>query len=122
MFEIQTNDNRMSRSQNLKFQGVSIFNDVTQKPCNGTYETNGTIVRFKNGLLHGGKNEEHFDLPAYQTEEGHIEFFENGLLHRENAPAVISDWGDWEEYWNHGELILIKSANKIELDIENERS
>ena len=117
MFEIHTSDKTLSHSPNLKYQGVSIFNDEDKKPCNGVYEMNGTTIRFNKGLLHGGKNEEHQDVPAYQTENGHCEFWENGLLHRENAPAVISDWGDWEEYWNHGELVLIKSINKIEMKV-----
>lgn len=117
MFEIQTNDKSLSHSENLKYLGVTIFNDETKKPCNGIYESFGQTVRFKNGLLHGGKNEENQDVPAYETEAGHCEFWENGLLHRESGPAVISDWGNWEEYWNHGELILIKSENKIETEV-----
>ena len=117
MFEIQTSDKRLSRSQNLKYLGVTVFSDDTKKPCNGTYDCNVTIVRFSNGLLNGGINEEKLEVPAYETEEGHSEYWKNGLLHRENAPAVISDWGNWEEYWNNGELVAIKSASKIEMNI-----
>lgn len=112
--ELKTSDTKYSKSECLKYQGISIFNDM--KPCHGEYIMRGFTKRFKNGLLHGGKSTNGTVLPAYETDEGHVEFFENGLIHRENAPAIISNWGDWEEWWYYGTLLLIRSFVAIELE------
>lgn len=122
IIEIKTPDKSYSKSECLKYQGVTVFNDVTQKPCDGQYMVSETIVRFRNGLLHGGKTPDGLDIPAYETESGHTEYFENGLLHRVNAPAVISDWGDWEEWWNEGELIFIRAKGSLETEIEKKEN
>lgn len=115
--ELQTDDRTMSKSENLKYSGVTVFNDVTRKPCDGEYNIDGTIIRFKDGLLHGGKTPDGLDVPAYETETGHTEFFENGLLHRDGYPAVISDWGNWEEWWSHGNLIFIRARGSIKSEL-----
>lgn len=116
--EIKTSDTKYSKSECLKYQGVSIFNDITKEPCHGEYNTDEFTTRFKNGLLHGGVTSEGNTLPAYETSDGHLEFFENGLLHRDNAPAIISHWGEWEEWWSHGSLVLIKSTGSIDFHLE----
>ena len=118
IIEMKTPDKSYSKSECLKYQGVTVFNDVSQKPCDGQYIVSDTTVRFKNGLLHGGKTPDGLDIPAYETETGHTEYFENGFLHRVNGPAVISDWGDWEEWWNKGELILIKASETLKTEVE----
>lgn len=118
IIEMKTPDKSYSKSECLKYQGVTVFNDVSQKPCDGQYMVSDTIVRFKNGLLHGGKTPDGLDIPAYETDIGHAEYFNKGLLHRVNAPAVISDWGDWEEWWNEGELILIRARGSLKSKLE----
>lgn len=118
IIEMKTPDKSYSKSQCLKYQGVTVFNDVSQKPCDGQYMVSDTIVRFKNGLLHGGKTPDGLDIPAYETDIGHTEYFENGLLHRVNLPAVISDWGDWEEWWNEGKLILIRARGSLKTELK----
>ena len=115
-------DKSYSKSECLKYQGVTVFNDVSQKPCDGQYMVSDTIVRFRNGLLHGGKAPDGLDIPAYETETGHTEYFENGFLHRVNGPAVISDWGDWEEWWNEGELILIRARSSLKTELEKKEN
>lgn len=116
--ELKTSDKRYSRAVNLKYQEVSVFSDVTKKPCDGEYNVDGTFVRFRNGLLHGGKGPDGFDVPAYETEDGHCEYFTNGLLHREGMPAVISDFGEWEEWWLHGKLIMIRASGRFKAELE----
>lgn len=118
ILEINNPDIKLSKCLNLKYQGITIFNDISKKPMNGEFNVSGDIIRFKNGLLHGGKSPDGNDIPAFETEDGHVEFFENGLLHRENFPAVISDFGDWEEWWNHGNLIYIRTSAKINVETE----
>lgn len=122
IIEMKTPDKSYSKSECLKYQGVTVFNDVSQKPCDGQYMVSDTIVRFRNGLLHGGKTPDGLDIPAYETETGHTEYFENGLLHRVNGPAVISDWGDWEEWWNEGELILIRARGFLKTELEKKEN
>ena len=112
IIEMKTPDKSYSKSECLKYQGVTVFNDVSQKPCDGQYMVSDTIVRFRNGL----------DIPAYETETGHTEYFENGFLHRVNGPAVISDWGDWEEWWNEGELILIRARSSLKTELEKKEN
>lgn len=122
IIEMKTPDKSYSKSVCLKYQRVTVFNDVSQKACDGQYMVSDTIVRFRNGLLHGGKTPNGLDIPAYETETGHTEYFENGLLHRVNAPAVISDWGDWEEWWNEGELILIRARGSLKTEFEKKEN
>lgn len=118
--ELKTSDTSYSKAECLKYQSITIINDITQKPCHGEYSNKGFTTRFKNGLLHGGKSPDGIDLPAYESDSGHAEFYENGLLHRENAPAVISNWGDWEEWWCHGQLTIIRTSGKINKKIGEE--
>lgn len=120
--EMKTPDIKYSKSECLKYQGVTVFNDVSQKPCDGEYTVSDTIVRFRNGLLHGDKTPDGLDIPAYETETGHTEYFKNGFLHREKGPAVITDWGDWEEWWNEGELILIRARGTFKTEIEKKEN
>lgn len=122
IIEMKMPDVKYSKSECLKYQGVTVFNDVSKKTCNGEYAVSDTIVRFKNGLLHGDSTPDGLDIPAYETETGHTEYFKNGLLHRENAPAVISDWGDWEEWWNEGELVLIKANGSLKTELETKEN
>ena len=120
--EMKTPDIKYSKSECLKYQGVTVFNDVSQKPCDGEYTVSDTIVRFRNGLLHGDKTPDGLDIPAYETETGHTEYLKNGFLHRVNGPAVISDWGDWEEWWNEGELILIRARSSLKTELEKKEN
>lgn len=62
------------------------------------------IMRFKNGLLHGEGE------PAVSCTDGHLEFWKNGHLHKDDGPAVVNimeqeDGIDYEEYWINGERI-----------------
>jgi hypothetical protein len=106
--EFKTNDRSHSRSRYLKFLGATVGNKKTGIPCEGDYNVNGDISRFRNGLLHGGKGLEGEDQPAIELLNGHTEWWEDGQLHRDRGPAVISQGGAWEEFWHHGELVLIR--------------
>ena len=129
VYEIKTSDTKKSRAKNLKYQGVSIFEDTSTKPCHGEFaiqrktardggETVITeIVNFEHGLLQNRKDSDGLVVPAYRTDLGDAEYFENGLLHREDGPAVICDWGNWEEWWHHGTLVMIRTTNKITSEI-----
>jgi hypothetical protein len=113
--EFKTNDQSYSRSRYLKFMGATVGNKNTGIPCEGDYNVNGDISRFKGGLLHGGKDADGEDQPAVELLDGHTEWWEDGRPHRENGPAVISQGGAWEEFWHHGELILIKVYGSVEI-------
>ncbi len=129
VYEIKTNDTRKSRAKNLKYQGVSIFDDKTTNPCHGEFSIQRKIIRngdettitetvnFRHGLLQNRRDSEGLIVPAYRTDFGDAEYFENGLLHRENGPAVICDWGNWEEWWHQGSLVMIRTTNKITSEI-----
>ena len=77
------------------------FNTDGRAKEGDSLDENGTILRFKNGYLHG-ENE-----PAVECDDGHIEFWKNGLLHREDGPAVISNYGNVQEIWKDGEFVKV---------------
>ena len=72
--------------------GKPLLNDTIEKDT-------GAILRFKNGFLDGGR------LPAIECDDAHLEFYKDGQLHREDGPAVISDYGKVKEYWKNGHRI-----------------
>jgi hypothetical protein len=115
MEEFRTNDKSYSRSLYLKFLGATVGNKQTGVPCSGDYNVNGDISRFKNGLLHGGTGMEGEAQPAIELLNGHTELWEDGYLHRENGPAVITRQGTWEEFWIHGELMMIRVFGTVEI-------
>lgn len=106
VYEIKTSDTKKSRAKNLKYQGVSIFEDSSAKPCHSEFSVQRNVLRggeeisvteivnFEHGLLQNRKDPEGFVVPAYRTDLGDAEYFENGLLHCENGPVVICDWGN----------------------------
>ncbi len=73
-------------------QGQSLVNDTIDKDT-------GAILRFKNGYLDGG------NLPAVECADSHMEFYKNGKLHREEGPAVVSDYGKVKEFWKNGHRV-----------------
>ena len=70
-------------------RGKPLINDTIEKDT-------GAILRFKNGFLDGGR------LPAVECDDAHLEFYKDGQLHRDDGPAVISDYGKVKEYWKNG--------------------
>jgi hypothetical protein len=70
------------------------------------------IVRLNDGFLSNQDDGEGGTLPAVEAEDGHTEWWENGFLHREEGPAVITDGGTWEEYWEKGLLERIESGEE----------
>ena len=53
-----------------------------------------------------GKLNDNGTIPAIQCDDAHCEFWKNGKLHNtqkdvdgNQMPAIISDYGDIEEYW-----------------------
>jgi hypothetical protein len=113
--EFNTNDQSYSRSKYLKFQGATIGNKKEGTACNGDYNVNGDLSRFRNGLLHGGTGIDGEPQPAIELLDGHTEWWEDGQVHREDGPAVITQNGAWEEFWHHGELITIRVYGSVEV-------
>jgi hypothetical protein len=107
MTKLKTSDITKSRGLFLKFMGKQVGNNEEGKPCNGDYLIKETVLRFKDGYLHGGTDREDDPQPAIECGDGHTEWWEKGYIHRDEGPAIISDYGDWEEYWEHGKLVMI---------------
>lgn len=70
-------------------------------PIQGDIFHQGTIYRFKDGLLDGGWQE------AIACEYGHIEYWSKGKPHKNTGYAVITDYGRWVEEWKQGVLKVI---------------
>lgn len=65
------------------------------------------ILNWKDGFLSSTK-----DTPAVQMEDGHTEYWENGVISNtqldENGnqmPAIYTDFGETKEYWINGKRI-----------------
>jgi hypothetical protein len=70
------------------------------------------IVRVKDGFLSNRLDSNGELLPAVETANGHTEWWEAGLLHRRDGPAVFSDGGAWQEWWEEGRLLRIEEAQE----------
>jgi hypothetical protein len=105
-----------SRGLFLKFLGNNIYDTELGTALEGQRRIDGTILRFKGGKIHGGKDVEGNDQPAIECTDVHTEWWEDGLIHKDNGPAIISQFGDWEEYWNHGVLqnIIVRKPDNIQ--------
>lgn len=86
--------------------------DENGNPANGTRifieKGRKIIVRFNNGYLDGDSYTKEGKLivqPAVEF-EGHLEYWRQGQLHRDNGLAAVSSNGFSEnEYWEKGERI-----------------
>jgi hypothetical protein len=110
--ELKTQDGRYSRSAFLKYAGKT-FGSEEKGPMHGEYLVEGVITRFHNGLLHGGTDFVGEPQAAVILPDNHTEWWDMGRLHRDEGPAVISKFGDWEEFWNHGTLVMIRAKGEI---------
>jgi hypothetical protein len=117
VFELKTQDARYSRSAFLKYADKT-FGNSDNASMNGEYLIDNVIVRFKNGFLHGGTDFVSEPQPAVILPDNHTEWWDMGRLHRNDGPAVVSKFGDWEEFWTHGTLILIRSKDPVTMGPE----
>ena len=101
----ETSDISYSKSRCLKFMGQLIF-DEKGRPMEGERKmSDGSLMRFKGGLIHGG------NFPAIEYENGGTEYWQNGFPH--GNPAVITDYGARTETWEKGQLLKIESEMEI---------
>lgn len=82
-------------------------------PCEGTRickgrDGNDVILRFRNGLLDGDsflRDGRRITQPAVET-EGHVEYWREGMLHRDDGLAAVASNGFSEkEFWEHNKRI-----------------
>lgn len=117
---IQTNDNNSSCSRAKNFIGVPVIG-TNGKFLNGEYkyqfenEEEETICRFVNGFLDGNIYAPDGSIvkrrPALEYGFGGMEFWEKGAP--EGSPAVIQNFGHYEEDWSNGRIQEIR--NEIEI-------
>lgn len=67
--------------------------------------SDGSIMRFKDGLIHGG------EFPAIEYENGGTEYWVNGFPH--GKPAIITNFGTRSEFWEHGQLLKIQTEMEL---------
>jgi hypothetical protein len=107
MVKLEGAGEEKSRALFLKFQGKAVYDEGAQKAASGDRMIQETIIRFEGGYIHGGLDLDGRPQPAIECKDAHTEWWEKGFLHREGGPAVVSDFGDWEEYWERGKLVSI---------------
>jgi hypothetical protein len=81
--------------------------DGRGRPVDGVekYKDIKIVMRFRWGRLDGDPDRGKVVRPAYE-EEGHLEYWRDGLMHRDNgSPAVISENGAVREWWVNGVFI-----------------
>jgi hypothetical protein len=110
--ELKTQDTRYSRSTFLKYSQKT-FGSIEKGAMHGEHFIDGVITRFHNGLIHGGTDIAGEPQPAIILPDGHTEWWDTGVLHRDEGPAVISKFGEWEEFWTHGTLVMIRAKGEI---------
>ena len=71
--------------------------------ANGDYILDDVIIRCKNGLLHDSTDEVGELLAAIETRDGnHLEHWKNGVLHCDNAPAVVDNVDNYKKWYIEG--------------------
>lgn len=87
------------------FQGVRVLTDEGNI-ANGDFILDGLTIRCKNGLLDDNVDDEGNSQPAIETHDGsHVEHWKNGLLHCEDAPAVVDTFDSYERWFLNGREI-----------------
>jgi hypothetical protein len=90
----------MSRFE--KFQKIQILNDKNE-PLNEQIFIHNFLVNFEDGYISNWYNESEDEMhPAIECVDAHIEYWEKGMLNRNNKPAVISCGDNIIECWENG--------------------
>jgi len=85
------------------FQKKQVF-DEKGEPLNKQIYTPKCIINFENGFIDDRYTElENGITPAITCTDGHMEYWEKGVLHKDDGPAVYSVV-DGIEYWQNGVL------------------
>jgi len=118
---IRTNNNEDSCSRARQFIGVPVIGK-DGKLLNGEIkyrfenEEEDTICRFRDGLLDGNIYDESGNLlekrPALEYGFGGTEYWRNGVP--DGFPAIIQNFGYYEEDWQNGKIQEIR--NEVELE------
>ena len=118
---IRTNNNEDSCSRARQFIGVPVIGK-DGKLLNGEIkyrfenEEEDTICRFRDGLLDGNIYDESGNLlekrPALEYGFGGTEYWRNGTP--DGFPAIIQNFGYYEEDWQNGKIQEIR--NEVELE------
>jgi hypothetical protein len=74
----------------------------------GLPEGRRVVLNVENGVLHGSDNLAAYRLEGTSGEIIQAYYFQNGVLNRENAPAVIRHDQDYFEYHFNGELVAAR--------------
>lgn len=83
-------------------QGVRILTEEGNI-ANGDYILDEVTIRCMNGLLNDNVDNEGHPQPAIETHDGsHVEHWRKGLLHCDNAPAVVDTFDDYERWFLNG--------------------
>lgn len=118
---IRTNNNEDSCSRARQFIGVPVIGK-DGKLLNGEIryrfenEEEDTICRFIDGLLDGNVYDENGNIlekrPALEYGFGGTEYWRNGVP--DGFPAIIQNFGYYEEDWQNGKIQEIR--NEVELE------
>lgn len=114
--EIETNNKDASSARCVRYMGIVIAKSDGNVLQGEVKLKDGTIARFKDGLLDGNVYSEDGSIieskPALEYEFGGVEFCKKGVL--DGFPAVIQNYGYLEEDWKEGELQKIRTEVEIE--------
>jgi hypothetical protein len=90
------------------FQKTRVLNS-NDEPLNGQIYNNDCIINFADGFISDWYNEEYqCTQPAIECSDTHIEYWENGLIKKNDNPAVVSSYGEKLGFYRNGKLINIE--------------
>lgn len=115
---ILTSDNRCSCSKAKNFLGI-VITDENGSLCNGEYDFDldgeKVLVRFHDGLIDGNIYSDDGKIlnriPALEYSNGGTEYWTKGFP--DGYPAVIKDFGYYEEDWKNGKIEAIRNEIKL---------
>lgn len=91
-----------------RYQNVRLL-DSDRRVSHGDYVLENINVRVNDGFLNNVvrvEDGQEIILPAIESFDGHhLEYWENGRLHRKDGPAVIDIDDKYEEWWIDGKRV-----------------
>lgn len=113
-----------SKERHPQFHGVPMLDSKGNILPDGKYffdKEKTVIVCIYHGLIDGRGNSGEGSAGgwAIQHKDGHTEWWRSGYPYNseETLPAVISEFGTWEEYWNRQHELVKIVQNDVYLDL-----
>jgi|GEM_PF-2507619 len=114
--EIRTTDNTMSASRCIDYIGVPITDGNGNLLQGEKILDDGTICRFRDGFLDGNVYGDDGEIierrAAVEYQLGGAEYWEKGVP--QGFPAITQNFSHYEEDWDKGSVVAIRTETTID--------